>query len=74
MLAISNNPYILYQDAVFRNALVCKNYYKNPTYLETIGPSSSPEKKLSVHMDNIARWLYESIHLRCSLKSNIREY
>lgn len=61
ILAISNNPYIPYQDQVFRNALVQNGFLKQGAQLETIGPRASTETPIAVHLDNIARWLYESV-------------
>lgn len=50
-LAISNQPYVGYQDAVLRKHL--------PTSysLTTVGPQADGSTKLEVHLDNLARWL-----------------
>ena len=63
-LAISDNPFIPYQDWVLRN--IFKKEEITKVSLETVGPSADADLPLSVHLDNIARWLYEevrSIHI-----------
>lgn len=59
-LAFSNNPYIVYQDLVFRRVLEEKGLTGSNVYLETVGPAAE-EPKMSVLLDNIARSLYEDI-------------
>jgi hypothetical protein len=59
ILAISNNPYIPYQDLVFINILLDKGFRAKA--LETVGSAANPDTSIAVHLDNIARWLYESI-------------
>jgi hypothetical protein len=56
-LVISNNPYIGYQDSVARTLL--PSSFK----IETVGTKDSGEK-LSVHLDNLARWLHQEKQLR----------
>lgn len=52
-LFISNNPFIGYQDSVVRTFM--------PTnfIVETVGAATTNDVKLSVHLDNCARWLYQ---------------
>ncbi|MBS0185246.1 MAG: hypothetical protein JSS34_02680 [Proteobacteria bacterium] len=57
ILAISNNPYIYYQDQVFRNALEEEGF--DHIFLETVGSKAESDTLLAVYLDNIARWLYE---------------
>jgi hypothetical protein len=56
LLVISNQPYNLYQDAVIKTLVPDK--YK----ADTIGPASD-EKNISVHLDNLARVLYQNQQL-----------
>lgn len=57
-LFISNNPFIGYENAVAR-CHIPKEYG-----IETAGPRSSDDVKLSVHLDNLARWLYQEQEFR----------
>lgn len=52
-LIISNNPFIGYADSVVRT------YMPHDFTIETVGSAASDETKLSVHLDNCARWLYQ---------------
>lgn len=52
-LFISNNPYVGYADSVVRT------FMPNRFIVETVGSAASDETKLSVHLDNCARWLYQ---------------
>lgn len=52
-LLFSNNPYIGYQDSVIRTFL------PDDFIVETIGDAASTNEKLAVHLDTIARWLYQ---------------
>ncbi len=52
-LFISNNPFIGYQDAVARFVM------PKEFVIETAGACASVDEKLSVHLDNLARWLYQ---------------
>lgn len=52
-LVISNNPYIGYQDSVARSLL--PGTFK----IETVGSRCSEKTKIAVHLDNLARWLYQ---------------
>ncbi|MCX7337903.1 MAG: hypothetical protein NTX76_01290 [Alphaproteobacteria bacterium] len=56
-LVISNNPFILYQCQVIKNALKKRGYSGNGAYLEATGPAADKDTPISVHMDNIALWL-----------------
>ena len=51
-LVISNNPYIGYQD------LVARTFLPSDFKIETVGSQGSGEK-VSVYLDNLARWLYQ---------------
>lgn len=52
-LVISSQPYVCYQDAVARTFL--SKYFG----VETIGSCVQDDLPLAVHLDNIARWLYQ---------------
>lgn len=52
-LAISIVPFIGYQDSVLRTFLPAS------LSLETVGPKSNKEEIIAVHLDNLARWLYQ---------------
>ena len=54
-LAISNQPYVSYQDAVLRS------YMPPSFYLETVGHEARYALPIAVHLDNIARWLYSEL-------------
>ncbi|MBS0185247.1 MAG: hypothetical protein JSS34_02685 [Proteobacteria bacterium] len=56
-LVISNNPFILYQDLVFRNFLQEKGL--GNVYLETVGSKANDNVLLAVYLDNLARTLLE---------------
>ncbi len=58
-LVISNNPFILFQHKVVQNSLRKKGI--NAVPIETIGPAADPTLPLSVHLDNVARILYEEV-------------
>ncbi len=51
-LAISNQPYVGYQDAVARA------YLPKGFSLLTIGPEADKATTLEIHLDNLARWLH----------------
>lgn len=53
VLAISNQPYVGYQDSVFRD------YLPNNFELETVGSASEGKDKVATLLDNIARWTYQ---------------
>jgi hypothetical protein len=55
-LAISNNPYIGYQNASIEYAL--KSLQKKDIQVETIGDKSSEDTSLSLYYDSLARWFY----------------
>ncbi len=52
-LVISNQPYVSYQDTVARTYLPLR------FNVETVGESAPDSMKISVTLDNIARWLYQ---------------
>lgn len=52
VLAISNQPYAIYQDAVLRT------YLPNSFRVETIGPEAEQDS-IAVYLDNLARILYQ---------------
>lgn len=62
ILAISNNPYISYQDQVMRNILKKRGYLNQQIILETVGPSAAPSTSLAVHLDNVSQWLYREAY------------
>jgi hypothetical protein len=51
-LVISNNPYIKYQGAILQ-----KNLPKS-FEIETVGPESFKDVKISIYLDTICRWLF----------------
>ena len=53
VLAISNQPYVTFQDAVFRK------YLPDSFYLETVGPVAPIDEKPSRILHKLARTLYE---------------
>jgi len=53
ILAISNQPYVHYQDTVFR----C--FIPNTFNLEPVGKAASFRDRTSTLLDNMARWLYQ---------------
>ncbi len=60
-LAISNNPYISYQDQIMRNILRKKGYLEQGATLETVGPSADISIPLAVHLDAVSQWLYREV-------------
>jgi len=57
LLSISNQPYIPYQDAILRGALLQKGDFD----LETVGFESDADTKISVYLDSLARTLYSEL-------------
>jgi hypothetical protein len=57
ILSISNQPYIGYQDAVLRKAL------PKEFTVETAGEACSDDKKPTVILDSLARWIYNEHHI-----------
>jgi hypothetical protein len=54
IIAISNQPFCGYQDSVIRS------YLPNTFQIETVGPAAQEDEvKISVLLDNLARWLYQ---------------
>lgn len=58
-LAISNNPFILYQQEVVEKSLKKENLLGEGAFIETVGPAAPLNTSIAVHLDNIARTLYE---------------
>lgn len=58
-LVISNNPFILFQHKVVQNSLRKKGITN--AIIVTVGPAADPTLPLSVHLDNVARILYEEV-------------
>jgi hypothetical protein len=59
-LAISNQPFVPFQDFVFFNILRERAEKINwKIHLETIGVALDSHKPIAVHLDNLARCLYE---------------
>lgn len=64
VLAISNQPYVIYQDAVLRAMLPCS--FK----IETVGAAASHPLRMGEILDTLARWLYMENYFFCeSLRS-----
>lgn len=53
ILAISNQPYVGYQNAVLQNLI------PNTFVIETVGKSASPNIKITTALDTLARWLQQ---------------
>jgi len=53
ILAISHQPYVLYQHAVIRSALP-KDFK-----IETVGSSAKPDERVAMYLDSIARVIYQ---------------
>ncbi len=53
ILAISNQPYVYYQDVVLNTLL------SQPFTVETVGPKVTSKLHVGVVLDNLARWLYQ---------------
>ncbi|HQS85137.1 MAG TPA: hypothetical protein PLY23_09650, partial [Alphaproteobacteria bacterium] len=60
ILAISNNPFIPYQDLIFRNFL--REEGLESVCLETVGSKASANVLIAVHLDNLARTLQETLN------------
>lgn len=60
-LAISNQPYIGYQDSVIRTFL------PESFSLETVGPRAEDDSTIAATLDSIARWLYQE-NIRLNIK------
>jgi len=61
-LAISNNPYIPYQDQTMLKTL-CERNCDRQLQVETVGAAADTDISVAVHMDNIARWLYTELQM-----------
>ncbi|HZW60965.1 MAG TPA: hypothetical protein VFF04_01955 [Candidatus Babeliales bacterium] len=57
-LFVSNQPYVGFQDSSVRTAL--------PVHfnLETVGEAAKSNELIAVHLDNVARWLYQEKQLQ----------
>ncbi len=66
ILAISSQPFINYQDTVLR----C--WVPEEFCLETVGSAALPEERLTVLLDNMARWLYQE-NIKRNLAKNKQE-
>ena len=62
ILAISNNPYIPYQDQTVRAIFKKKGVDIEKISLETVGPAAGQDDSIAAHLDNIARWLYTEVN------------
>ncbi len=60
ILAISNQPYVGYQDAVTRTLLAGYS-------VETVGAKAKGSLHIGVTLDNLARWIYQEHHYQQSL-------
>jgi hypothetical protein len=58
-LAISRQPFVLYQDLVLYNVLQER---VGLLHFETVGAAADPNESIAVHLDNLARCLYELRH------------
>ena len=61
-LAISNNPFISYQDLTMRGVLLKSELYKTRVELETVGRTAPEVTRVSEFLDNLARVLYIEIN------------
>jgi hypothetical protein len=52
-LVVSSQPYVGYQESIVRSVL--RNYFE----VEAIGDGALSDTKVSVYLDNLARWLYQ---------------
>jgi len=59
-LLISSQPYVGYQDITARLDI------PNTFELETVGRTISPKMKMSVALDNVARWIFQEQTLRAA--------
>ena len=59
ILAISRQPFVLYQDLVFYNVLQER---VGVLHFETVGAAADLNESIAVHLDNLARCLYELRH------------
>lgn len=58
-LVISNNPYIPFQQKVMENSMKKRGWVEKGVTIETVGPAADSKTSIAVHLDNIARILYE---------------
>ncbi len=63
ILAISNQPYVGYQDAVTRTLLAGYS-------VETVGAKAKGNIHIGVTLDNLARWIYQENQYQQSLAKN----
>ncbi len=59
VLAISNQPYICYQDAVLK-AVLDENNLLDSITVETVGSVMDPNEKIVTVLDTLARYIYSS--------------
>jgi hypothetical protein len=52
-LAISNQPYVGYQDSI------AKTYLPETFIITTVGPAADEKTTVEAHLDNLARWIYQ---------------
>lgn len=60
-LAISNNPFIGYQDSVLREVMAEQKIMMPIPVYETAGAAANAEVGLSIYLDSLARWLYSEV-------------
>ncbi|WP_010298034.1 hypothetical protein [Candidatus Odyssella thessalonicensis] len=60
-LAISNNPFIGYQDAVLREVMAEQKIMVPSPACETAGAAANADVGLSIYLDSLARWLYSEV-------------
>jgi len=60
-LAISNQPYVGYQESVLRSFLPLRQSWapNMKFYLEMAGPAAEPDITVATTLDTLARWLYQ---------------
>jgi len=63
ILAISNNPYIQYQHAKLRNALLKFKLLEHCSF-ETVGEKVESDLPLKLYLDTLARWFDTDLHFR----------
>lgn len=61
IVAISNNPYVLFQNKSMKAPLIKAGWFEGGGTLESVGAASTEKSNISVQLDNVARYMYSML-------------
>ncbi len=68
IVAISNNPYIPFQEETMKPPLIKSGWFKNGGTLEVIGDANDDKTNMAVQLDTIARYMYSLLQTQKAKK------